>query len=162
MHWLFQEWNMGQRASDTRAISFEDVRVPKENVLGAEGLGFKIAMGAFDRTRPPVRCGSITIWTFFIEIKLLWYCDLNYCIQPGRYQQFLSANVFLLNKGHLLYLKLILNTRLVDWNFTCFKCYSLPAGGSGCCWFGTTGHGGGHQVFCREEDIWQTYCRGKI
>ena len=25
-----------------------------QNVLGAEGMGFKIAMGAFDKTRPPV------------------------------------------------------------------------------------------------------------
>lgn len=46
---------MGQRASDTRGITFEDVRVPKENVLIGEGAGFKIAMGAFDKTRPPVR-----------------------------------------------------------------------------------------------------------
>jgi acyl-CoA dehydrogenase len=45
---------MGQRASDTRGITFEDVRIPKENVLGAEGLGFKIAMETFDKTRPPV------------------------------------------------------------------------------------------------------------
>ena len=47
--------NMGQRASDTRGITFEDVLVPKENVLIAEGAGFKIAMGAFDRTRPTVQ-----------------------------------------------------------------------------------------------------------
>ncbi len=46
---------MGQRASDTRGITFEDVLVPKENVLIGEGAGFKIAMGAFDQTRPPVR-----------------------------------------------------------------------------------------------------------
>ncbi|RMB90043.1 hypothetical protein DUI87_33554 [Hirundo rustica rustica] len=49
-----KELNMGQRCSDTRGIVFEDVRVPKENVLIAEGAGFKIAMGAFDKTRPPV------------------------------------------------------------------------------------------------------------
>ena len=45
---------MGQRCSDTRGIVFEDVKVPKENVLIGEGAGFKIAMGAFDKTRPPV------------------------------------------------------------------------------------------------------------
>lgn len=49
-----KEMNMGQRASDTRGITFEDVRVPKENVLIGEGAGFKIAMGSFDKTRPPV------------------------------------------------------------------------------------------------------------
>ncbi|XP_022125963.1 probable medium-chain specific acyl-CoA dehydrogenase, mitochondrial isoform X3 [Pieris rapae] len=53
-----KEMNMGQRASDTRGISFEDVRVPKENVLLGEGDGFKIAMGAFDKTRPPVASGA--------------------------------------------------------------------------------------------------------
>lgn len=46
---------MGQRASDTRGITFEDVRIPKENVLVAEGAGFKIAMETFDKTRPPVK-----------------------------------------------------------------------------------------------------------
>lgn len=54
-----KEINMGQKASDTRGITFEDVAVPKENVLGAEGLGFKIAMGAFDKTRPPVGAGAV-------------------------------------------------------------------------------------------------------
>ncbi|KAH8095387.1 medium-chain-acyl-CoA dehydrogenase [Aureococcus anophagefferens] len=45
--------NMGQRCSDTRPLFFEDVVVPAANVLGSEGAGFKIAMGAFDNTRPP-------------------------------------------------------------------------------------------------------------
>jgi acyl-CoA dehydrogenase len=54
-----KEWNMGQRASDTRGVTFQDVRVPKENVLGVEGAGFKIAMGAFDLTRPAVACGAV-------------------------------------------------------------------------------------------------------
>jgi acyl-CoA dehydrogenase len=34
--------NMGQRCSDTRPIFFDNVVVPKENVLGAEGDGFKV------------------------------------------------------------------------------------------------------------------------
>jgi len=34
--------NMGQRASDTRGITFEDVVVPAENMVGAEGEGFKV------------------------------------------------------------------------------------------------------------------------
>lgn len=47
-----KEINMGQRASDTRGITFEDVRIPKENVLSKEGDGFKIAMLTFDKSRP--------------------------------------------------------------------------------------------------------------
>ncbi|HJP95699.1 MAG TPA: acyl-CoA dehydrogenase family protein [Pyrinomonadaceae bacterium] len=43
---------MGQRASNTAQLIFEDVRVPKENLLGQEGDAFKIAMKVFDRSRP--------------------------------------------------------------------------------------------------------------
>ena len=35
---------MGQRCSDTRGITFEDVVVPKENVLIGEGAGFKVCI----------------------------------------------------------------------------------------------------------------------
>ncbi|XP_023223673.1 medium-chain specific acyl-CoA dehydrogenase, mitochondrial-like [Centruroides sculpturatus] len=54
-----KEWNMGQRASDTRAVIFEDVAVPEENVLVGEGQGFKIAMAVFDKTRPPVASAAV-------------------------------------------------------------------------------------------------------
>lgn len=50
---------MGQRASDTRGLTFEDMRVPAANVLGKEGEGFKVAMLVFDETRPPVAAGAV-------------------------------------------------------------------------------------------------------
>lgn len=54
-----KELNMGQRCSDTRGFTLEDVVVPKENVLLGEGQGFKVAMGAFDKTRPPVGAAAV-------------------------------------------------------------------------------------------------------
>lgn len=45
---------LGQRASPTNAIAFNDVKVPVENRLGEEGEGFKIAMKTLDATRPGV------------------------------------------------------------------------------------------------------------
>ncbi|MBL4818659.1 MAG: acyl-CoA dehydrogenase family protein [Deltaproteobacteria bacterium] len=54
-----KEKNMGQCASDTRSITFEDVEVPTENLLGKEGDGFKIAMKAFDHTRPLVGAAGV-------------------------------------------------------------------------------------------------------
>jgi acyl-CoA dehydrogenase len=54
-----KEQNMGQRCSDTRGITFENVKVPAKNMLGAEGQGFKIAMGAFDLSRPVVASASV-------------------------------------------------------------------------------------------------------
>jgi acyl-CoA dehydrogenase len=49
-----KEDKMGQRASDTRVVSFDGVRVPAAWRLGAEGEGFKIAMLTLDRTRPSI------------------------------------------------------------------------------------------------------------
>jgi acyl-CoA dehydrogenase len=54
-----KEDNLGQRASDTRAISFENVKIPAKYRLGNEGEGFKIAMAAFDHTRPMVSAGAV-------------------------------------------------------------------------------------------------------
>lgn len=45
---------LGQRASNTTALHFRNVRVPKENVLALPGEGFVLAMRTFGRTRPAI------------------------------------------------------------------------------------------------------------
>ena len=52
---------MGQRATDTSAIAFQDVRVPADNLLGEEGEGFKIAMRTLDHTRPGTAVGAVGV-----------------------------------------------------------------------------------------------------
>jgi acyl-CoA dehydrogenase len=49
-----KEDKLGQRASNTATISFNDVEVPAANLLGEENKGFKLAMMTLDRTRPGV------------------------------------------------------------------------------------------------------------
>jgi len=50
-----KEVNMGQRCSDTRAITFDNVRVPLENLIGgSESGGWMNAMSAFDMSRPNI------------------------------------------------------------------------------------------------------------
>jgi len=49
-----KEDKMGQRASDTRVIHFDNVRVPASQRLGEEGEGFRIAMRTLDTTRPSI------------------------------------------------------------------------------------------------------------
>jgi acyl-CoA dehydrogenase len=56
-----EEDKMGQRASNTAEIILEDVRVPKENLLGKEGDGFKIAMQTLDKARPGVAASSVGV-----------------------------------------------------------------------------------------------------
>jgi acyl-CoA dehydrogenase len=70
LHQGLQEINMGQRCSDTRGITFEDVRVPAANVLGTPGYGFKIAMRAFDFTRPAVAAGKGLRGSFLSPIRV--------------------------------------------------------------------------------------------
>jgi alkylation response protein AidB-like acyl-CoA dehydrogenase len=49
-----KEKKMGIRASTTRELIFQDCFVPKENLIGKEGMGFIVTMRTFDRTRPGV------------------------------------------------------------------------------------------------------------
>jgi acyl-CoA dehydrogenase len=56
-----KEDKMGQRASDTADVLFEDVRVPAANRLGAEGDGFRIAMMTLDRARPSVAALAVGV-----------------------------------------------------------------------------------------------------
>ncbi|MBP6608887.1 MAG: acyl-CoA dehydrogenase family protein [Deltaproteobacteria bacterium] len=53
-----KENKMGQRASNTTDVIFDEVRLPKEALLGQEGEGFKIAMKTFDRSRPWIAAGA--------------------------------------------------------------------------------------------------------
>lgn len=56
-----KEDKMGQRASDCAQILFEDVVVPKDQLLGREGSTFKIAMQVFDRSRPVVATTAVGV-----------------------------------------------------------------------------------------------------
>ncbi len=53
-----KENKMGQRASNTTDVIFEDVKIPKSALLGSEDAGFKIAMKTFDRSRPWIAAGA--------------------------------------------------------------------------------------------------------
>src|ERR671925_1444604 len=49
-----KEDKMGQRASNTATITFNDTEIPADHLIGEENKGFKIAMMTLDRTRPGV------------------------------------------------------------------------------------------------------------
>jgi acyl-CoA dehydrogenase len=52
---------LGQHASDTAEVIFEDVKVPESHILGEEGVGFLIAMQVFDRSRPGTSAGAVGV-----------------------------------------------------------------------------------------------------
>ncbi len=53
------EYKMGWNAQPTRQVIFEDARVPVENRLGPEGIGFKIAMAGLDGGRINIGAASL-------------------------------------------------------------------------------------------------------
>ncbi len=56
-----KEDKMGMRACHTGDVILENVRVPAENRLGAEGEGFIIAMKSFEHTRPVVAACAVGV-----------------------------------------------------------------------------------------------------
>ena len=52
---------LGQRATDTSALAFQEVRVPASSRLREEGEGFKIAMRTLDLTRPGTAAGAVGV-----------------------------------------------------------------------------------------------------
>jgi acyl-CoA dehydrogenase len=56
-----KEDKMGQRASNTATISFNDTEVPADHLIGEENKGFKLAMMTLDRTRPGVAALAVGI-----------------------------------------------------------------------------------------------------
>lgn len=77
-----KELNMGQCCSDTRGLTFEDVVVPAENIIGSEGQGFRLAMGAFDHTRPPVAIGAVGLARRALEEALKYSQERKTFGQP--------------------------------------------------------------------------------
>jgi acyl-CoA dehydrogenase len=55
------EDKMGQRASNTATITFNEAEIPAANLLGEENHGFKLAMMTLDRTRPGVAAMAVGI-----------------------------------------------------------------------------------------------------
>ena len=56
-----KEKKLGIRASSTRELIFTDCKVPKENLMGREGMGFIVAMKTFDTSRPGVAAQAVGI-----------------------------------------------------------------------------------------------------
>ena len=56
-----KEDKLGIRASATRELIFQHAKVPKENLLGREGMGFLVAMRTFDQSRPGVAAQAVGI-----------------------------------------------------------------------------------------------------
>jgi alkylation response protein AidB-like acyl-CoA dehydrogenase len=61
---------MGQRASNTAEIFFENVKIPRENRIGEEGKGFKIGLLSLARSRVNVAAGGVGLARTALELSM--------------------------------------------------------------------------------------------
>lgn len=65
-----KEDKMGIRASATTELIFQDVKVPKENLIGREGMGFIIAMKNLDHSRPGIAAQGVGLATGALDAAI--------------------------------------------------------------------------------------------
>lgn len=70
-----KEEKMGLRASPTVELVLEDVRVPAENLVGQEGLGFPIAMRALDSGRITIAATAVGISQASLDVAAAYACE---------------------------------------------------------------------------------------
>ncbi len=91
-----KEKKMGIRASATRELIFQDCKVPKENILGREGMGFIVAMKTFDNSRPGVAAQAVGIAQGAFDLTLKYTHERRQFGQPiSSFQgiQFMLADI---------------------------------------------------------------------
>jgi glutaryl-CoA dehydrogenase (non-decarboxylating) len=100
---------LGVRAGNTGEIFFQEMRVPRENMLGEEGDGFKVAMSALDHGRYTVASGAVGIITACLDACTKYANERIVGTEPiGKkqlVQQMIASMVQGREIGRLLYYK---------------------------------------------------------
>lgn len=65
-----KEEKLGIRTSATRELIFTDCKIPKENLLAKEGMGFIVTMKTFDMSRPGVAAQAVGIAQGALDIAI--------------------------------------------------------------------------------------------
>ncbi len=69
------EKKLGMRGSPTGEVIFDEVRVPKENLIGKEGEGFYLAMKTLDRSRPTIGAQAVGIAQGALDYAVKYISD---------------------------------------------------------------------------------------
>jgi acyl-CoA dehydrogenase len=104
-----KEDKMGQRASNTATVTFNETEIPADHLLGEENKGFKVAMMTLDRTRPGVAAMATGIARAAMEFAVEYSKErVQFGVPIAMHQaiQFMIADMA--TKVHL--------SRLATWN----------------------------------------------
>lgn len=116
-----EEDKMGHRASNTVELIFEDVKIPEENLLAKEGMGFIIAMKTLDKTRPPVGAAGVGVARAALEYAVEY---TRTRVQFGKPIALFQHNAF-----KIAQMAAEINAaRLLVWNAAWLLDHGLPSG----------------------------------
>jgi acyl-CoA dehydrogenase len=104
-----KEDKMGQRASNTATVTFNETEIPADHILGEENKGFKVAMMTLDRTRPGVAAMATGIARAALEFAVEYSKErVQFGVPIAMHQaiQFMIADMA--TKVHM--------SRLATWN----------------------------------------------
>ncbi len=87
------EKKMGQKGAKVADVIFDDVAVPAENRLGAEGEGFKIAMRVLDRGRLHISAVCIGVAERLIADCVAYACERKQFGKPIAEHQLIQAMI---------------------------------------------------------------------
>jgi glutaryl-CoA dehydrogenase (non-decarboxylating) len=100
---------LGVRAGSTGWIAFQDVRIPKENMIGEEGEGFKITMTGFDSGRYTVAAGAAGLIRACLEASVAYANERQAFGRPIAQHQLIQAKIAKMSSDYeiarLLYLQ---------------------------------------------------------
>jgi len=69
------EDKLGQHSSDTAQINFDNCRIPAENLIGAEGEGYKIALSALEGGRIGIAAQSVGMARSALDVAIAYAKD---------------------------------------------------------------------------------------
>src|SRR6478672_490614 len=90
-----KEKKMGIRGSDTHSLMFSDVRVPKENRIGADGFGFSFAMNVLNGGRIGIASQALGIATGAYELALKYSHERKDIAHSGAMAKLYASEVAL-------------------------------------------------------------------
>src|SRR5690625_5094457 len=85
-----KEKKLGIRSSPTTELIFENCRIPKENLLGVEGEGFKIAMKTSDGGRSGIAAQAVGISQGALDAAIIYAIEREQFGQPIAHNQGIS------------------------------------------------------------------------
>jgi len=106
---------VGQRASDTSSVAFDDVEVPGDHLVGEEGRGFQLALASLDRTRTGVAALATGLARAALEFALDYAAErIQFGVPIAEHQAVQLLLADMATKVHLARLATLHSAELVD------------------------------------------------